>query len=223
MKVKCDQAAPFVQKIKTSKNAKEQEVVVVGLIDMLGHNARPPRFIVGRGNGPLVGKNGAAGGGGTGAGRGKGSPGAGKGVPQGMGGNPTPIKVIKLSAELVQAIRMAGGCIGHAMGNCQFGNGCKFTHLSKTELRRFADEATALQKAVVVMASDGKKNTPTDKAQVQGKASPVKTGAFNQADVHNGAAAISGQGGVRGFGLGWPLRGEETSVIGAEMQAAVTQ
>ena len=227
VQTKYDQAAPFVQKLKSSKNIKEQEAAMGGLIDMLGHNARPPRPIGGRGSGPLVGKNGAAGGGGTGAGRGKGSPGAGKGAPQGTGGNPTTIKVIELSVELVQAIRKAGGCIGHAKGNCQFGNSCKFTHLS-------AKEVAALQKAAVAMAADDKKNTPTGKAQAQGKAAPVMTGApdgaaalgalltelLNEAAVHNGAAAISGQDGVRGFGLGWHLMGEESSVTGAEIQAA---
>jgi hypothetical protein len=32
--------------------------------------------------------------------------------------------VNELSAEMVQAIRKEGGCIGHAKGNCQFGTGC---------------------------------------------------------------------------------------------------
>jgi hypothetical protein len=61
---------------------KEQAATMGGLIDMLGHNPRPPpRPTGGRGSGSLVDKTGAAGGGGTGAGRGKGSPGAGKGAP----------------------------------------------------------------------------------------------------------------------------------------------
>jgi hypothetical protein len=115
-----------------------------GLIDMLGHNARPPpRPTGGRGSGSPVGKNGAARGGGTGAGRGKGSPGAGKGAPQGTGGKPTTVKVNELSAEMVQVIRKEGGCIDHAKGNCQFGTGCKFTHNSVADLRRIAKEVTA--------------------------------------------------------------------------------
>jgi hypothetical protein len=89
-----------------------------GLIDMLGHNARPPpRPIDGQGSGSLVVKHGAAGGGGTAAGRGKGSPGAGKGAPPRTGGNPTTVKVNELSVEMVQAIRKEGDCIGHAKGN----------------------------------------------------------------------------------------------------------
>jgi hypothetical protein len=84
------------------------------------------------------------------------------------------------------------------------------------------------------MTADGKKNTPTSTAQAQGKTAPVKTGAsdgaaalgalltelLNEAAVHNGAAAISGQDGVRGFGLGCHLMGEESSETGAEIQAA---
>ncbi len=82
VQTKYDQAAPFIQKINVSKNSKEQEATMGGLIDMLGRNARPPpRPICGRGSGFLVGKNGAAGGGVTGTGRDKGSPGAGKGAP----------------------------------------------------------------------------------------------------------------------------------------------
>jgi hypothetical protein len=83
------------------------------------------------------------------------------------------------------------------------------------------------------MTADGKKNKPTSTVQVQGKAAPVKTGAsdgaaalgalltelLNEATVHNGTAAISGQDGVCGFGLGCHLMGEESSETGAEIQA----
>jgi len=66
VQTKFDQAEQFMQKLNASKNSKEQAAAMGGLIDMLGHNARPPpRPIGGRGSGPLVGKNGAAGGGGT--------------------------------------------------------------------------------------------------------------------------------------------------------------
>jgi hypothetical protein len=82
------------------------------------------------------------------------------------------------------------------------------------------------------MTADSKKNTPTSTAQAQGKTAPVKTGAsdgaaalgalltelINEASVHYGAATISGQDGVRGFGLGWHLMGEESSEAGAEIQ-----
>jgi hypothetical protein len=124
--------------------------------------------------------------------------------------------VNELSAEKVQAIRKEGGCIGHAKGNCQFGTGCKFTHNSAADLRRIAKEVTAKQKVAVAMTADVKKNTPTSTAQAQGKEVQVKTGAsngaaalgalltelLNEAAVHNGTATISGQDGVRGFGLG---------------------
>ncbi len=60
VQTKYDQAAPFIQKINVRKNRKEQSVTMVGLIDMLGHNARPsPRPIDGWGSDSLVDKNGA--------------------------------------------------------------------------------------------------------------------------------------------------------------------
>ncbi len=101
-----------------------------------------------------------------------------------------------------------------------------------TDLRCIAKEVTAQQKVAVAMTADGKKNTPTSTAQAQGKVAPVTTGAsdgaaalgalltelLNEESVHNWAAAISGQDGVRGFGLGWHLMGEESSEDGAEIQ-----
>ena len=64
------------------------------------------------------------------------------------------------------------------------------------------------------MAADGKKSAPTGKPP--GNVAPVMTSApnggaalgallteiLNEAAMQNGAAAISGQDGVRGFGLG---------------------
>jgi hypothetical protein len=42
VQTKYDQSAPFIQKINDIKNIKEQAATMGGLIDMLGHNARPP-------------------------------------------------------------------------------------------------------------------------------------------------------------------------------------
>jgi hypothetical protein len=211
--IKYERAAPFVQRIKVSTTAKQEKAAVEGLIDSLDQNARRPSF--GRG---FAGRNGAAGVGGTGAGRGRGSP----GVP-GKGGNP-PLKVDELSVGMVQVIKNHGHCIGHAKGNCLHGDRCKFKHSSKADLRGFVEEAAAMQKAAVAMAADGKKNALTGKPQ--GKTAPVMTSApkggaglgalltemLNEVAMHDGAAAISGQDGVHGFGLGWLLVGEEVSM-----------
>ena len=78
------------------------------------------------------------------------------------------------------AIVDAGGCVGHAEGNCLFASkpgGCKFGHFSAAEIQRIAREVTARKKSAVALVAEGKKDSLKDKAQSQGKSAPAMTAA----------------------------------------------
>ena len=114
----------------------------------------------------------------------------------------------------------AGGCIGHAKGNCRFPNDCKWEHLSSAKLQKLEKEVVARKEAAVSLVADGKMDSPKGKAQPQGKAAPARAAAsnsfaalsglltdiLNEVAVHDGAAALSGQEDVCGFGMGFHTR-----------------